>query len=104
MTHAVCAFCGGTSCTCFATDEEYLMPGPVSDSYDPEFGTGRNAAIVAEGVRAVGQRVTDVIGSGTLKNIVEVAGGNPGPSFTATLSEREWRLLRFAVNRALESL
>ncbi len=80
------------------------MPGPVSDSYDPEFGTGENASVVGEAVRAVRQRITDVIGSDTLKDIVSVASGEPGPSFTATLSEREWRLIRFGLNRALESL
>jgi hypothetical protein len=82
-----------------------MMPGPVSDSYDPEFGTGANAAAVGQAVRAVGQLLTDITGIGaSLRDIVTVATGPPGPSFTALLSEREWRLLRFAVNRALESL
>lgn len=80
------------------------MPGPVSDSYDPEFGTGENAALVAVGIRSVRQRVTDIIGSDRPKDVVAVAGGEAGPSFTATLSEREWRLIRFTISRALESL
>lgn len=80
------------------------MPGSISDGYDPEFGTAANAAEVEEAVRAVCQRITDVIGSKQLRNILDVIHGPPGPSFTATLSEREWRILRFAVNRALASL
>ncbi len=80
------------------------MPGPVSDSYDPEFGTGANAEAVREAVREVRQRVTDAIGSDLLQNIVEVARGAPGPSFAVRLSERELRILRFCLNRALEDV
>jgi hypothetical protein len=80
------------------------MPGPVSDSYDPEFGTAHNAAKVRSAVAAVGQRITDVIGSGELHYVLDVVDGGPGPSYTATFSEREWRLLRFAINSALVTL
>lgn len=32
MPHAMCAFCGGTTCTCFDTDKEYEpMPAPARD-------------------------------------------------------------------------
>ncbi len=80
------------------------MPGSVSDSYDPEFGTGENADAVAEAVLACVQRVTDVIGSAGLKDIVGVVQGVTGPSFTATMTEREWRIIRFGLRRALDSL
>jgi hypothetical protein len=80
------------------------MPGEVSSSYDPEFSTGENAARVHDAVQEAGQRITDVIGSGELKYIVDVVDGQPGASFTFTLTERELRIIRFAINRALESL
>ena len=76
------------------------MPGPVSDSYDPEFGTSERAALVRDGIQAV----VDKIRLGTLKNIVEVAGSTNGSHLPLRLSEREWRLVRFGLNRALESL
>lgn len=53
------------------------MPGPVSDSYDPEFGTGYNAACVASAIREVTDRATEVLGE-ERKNIVQVALGEPG--------------------------
>jgi hypothetical protein len=52
----------------------------------------------------VGQRVAAVLGGAPEKNIIEVASGPAGPMLPAVLSQREWRLIRFAVNRALESL
>jgi hypothetical protein len=80
------------------------MPGPVSDSYDPEFGTGENASRVYEAVAAMRQQITGIIGSDMPKDIVKVIKDKPGPSFSATFSEREWRIMRFAINRALESM
>ena len=79
------------------------MPGPVSDSYDPEFGTGSNAADVREGIEEVIRRATLVLGPG-LKNIVQVVQGEPGMMLGRPLTEREWRIVRFALNRALESI
>ena len=78
------------------------MPGPVSDSYDPEFSTGANAADVREAARETAQRVTDIIGSDQLKNIVAVVHGEPGRMFAGKLSEREWRIIRFCLNRFVE--
>ena len=81
------------------------MPGPVSDSYDPEFGTGSNAHDVGDAVRSLRSKVTDAIGNSELKNIVEVVHSRGGGAVaTLHLDERELRVLRFALNRALESL
>lgn len=79
------------------------MPGPVSDSYDPEFGTGANAAMVREATETVVSRIGEAIGP-TLLPIVGVASSDDGPLLALHLSEREWRLVRFGLRRALESL
>ena len=78
------------------------MPGPVSDSYDPEFSTSQNEADVMQAAREVSRRVTDIIGSDRLRNIVELVHGEPGPTFAGTLTEREWRIIRFCLNRFVE--
>ena len=39
------------------------MPGPVSDSYDPEFSTGANAQEVCDAVAALRDRVTEALGT-----------------------------------------
>lgn len=80
-----------------------MMPGPVSDSYDPEFGTGANADEVRRGVESANRLFSKLLGSG-LRNIVEVAKGDAGPTLILKLTERQARLARFAINRALESL
>ena len=79
------------------------MPGPVSDSYDPEFGTGENAHDVAEGLHEVVDLMGESLGD-ELKNIVEVAQGGEGQCVYVRLSERHRRLIRFGLNRALESI
>ena len=83
------------------------MPGPVSDSFDPEFGTGENARIVADAIRGVLKKVEVQANlSSYLLNIVGLALDDDGlfPRASVDLSEREWRILRFAVLRALETL
>lgn len=80
------------------------MPGSVSDSYDPEFGTSTNASIVYEGVKNVRDRISHFIGDPELKNIVEVCQGPMGLCKGQILSERSLRIIRFCMNRALESL
>ncbi len=80
------------------------MPGPVSDSYDPEFGTGDNAHQVANAIREVKYKISHALGDEQLKNILEVVQGKFGKTHTLRLTERELRILRFAINRALESI
>jgi len=79
------------------------MPGPVSDSYDPEFGTGANAADVREGIGSVIYDVKQMLGP-ELKDIVEVAQSKDTKLLRLRLSERRWRLVRFGLLRALESI
>lgn len=79
------------------------MPGPVSDSYDLEFSTSSNREDVSEAIQEVVSSISDLIGP-ELKWIVGVVQGGDGVTFTAPLSERELRIIRFGLNRALESI
>lgn len=80
------------------------MPGPVSDSYDPEFGTGDNAHAVRTAIEGVVARITTELGP-TLHNIVAVVHEGPdGPEHPPAFTENELRVIRFGLNRALESL
>ena len=81
-----------------------MSPGPVSDSYDPEFGTGANAADVREAIKAATEKIAFAANLGDLKNIVQVVHGKAGRLTGITFSEKEWRVIRFALNRALESM
>lgn len=78
------------------------MPGPVSDSYDPEFGTGENARDVREAIEQVGDKLA--VGLGELKPIVQVVHGRAGKLKAVILNEKERRVVRFALKRALESI
>ena len=79
------------------------MPGPVSDSYDPEFGTGANASDVSHAIGKIVGRIEAEIGS-ELKSIVSVVHGLSGERIPFELTEREMRIIRFSLNRALETI
>lgn len=83
------------------------MPGPVSDSFDPEFGTSANAQDVRDAIKHVVERIGEELGP-RLMNIVEVVHSDDDVrlDFIAKtqLTRRELRIIRFACNRALESL
>lgn len=79
------------------------MPGPVSDSYDPEFGTGENARTVAAALQEVVDMATQLLGP-ELKNILEVAMQQSSPVIPRKLSEREWRIIRFGLMRAIDTI
>lgn len=78
------------------------MPGPVSDSYDPEFSTGANARDVRDAITEARDELS--VGLGEPENILAVVHGKPGPLKATPLSERQRRVVRFALNRALESI
>ncbi len=82
------------------------MPGPVSDSYDPEFGTAAKAESVRKGLREVLSLLEDVPGflTSDLHYIVTVARDPNGPTRSLYLSERQARLIRFSLLRSLESV
>jgi hypothetical protein len=86
------------------------MPGPVSDSYDPEFGTAENAMMVHDAVHYVRDLLGIAIGSEARLPVVDMARSelleeNPAsPALTVVFTERQLRIMRFALDRALESL
>lgn len=80
------------------------MPGPVSDSFDPEFGTGASAADVQEAINKIVKRVEKTANLKERKNIVEVVNGKCGTTFSLQFSERDCHVLRFALERALETI
>lgn len=79
------------------------MPGPVSDSFDPEFGTGANSAEVSDRIREIVEHIGRVLGP-QLFDIVGVAYGGRGKKVAFPIYERDLRVIRFACNRALESI
>jgi hypothetical protein len=79
------------------------MPGPVSDSYDPEFGTSANVADVVDEIETVIKLIESCLGP-DLKYIVQVVQGENGDCFDLSFSEKELRTIRFALNRALETI
>lgn len=83
------------------------MPGPVSDSYDPEWGTGANAAEISEALDAVYKRLTKILGGQPPMYILDLVRSefrNLNYQIPASLTAKEWRLLRFAVERARDSI
>lgn len=80
------------------------MPGSVSDSYDPEFGTVQNVFELDEALKAVYERVTAVLSGQPPLPILDVVKGEFPTVIPATLSEREWRLIRFALETARDVL
>ena len=79
------------------------MPGPVSDSYDPEFGTAGNAANVAEAILETKIQIDKALNS-ELKSILNVVDGKKGPMHAIELNERQLRIIRFCLSRTLECI
>lgn len=69
---------GGVVVRAVDTVASDAMPGPISDSYDPEFGTGARAAVVREAITDVVTRIGQPLGP-QLHNINDVVDGRPGP-------------------------
>lgn len=86
-------------------ESEHIMPGPVSDSYDPEFSTGANAHDVREAIKDVVAKLERTALKGKpVENIVEVVHRPGSAVCNLQLTEREWRIIRFSLNRATESI
>lgn len=80
------------------------MPGPVSDSYDPEWGTAALGDEIREAVKQVYRKLSRILGEPPIYILDLVRSKTLTRKIEATLTEREWRLLRFACERAEESL
>lgn len=79
------------------------MPGPVSTSYDSEFGTSENAEVVQEATTQVLDKITTLLG-GALEPIVDVCQSTDKKPLQLRLTEREWRIIRFNLRRSLDSI
>jgi hypothetical protein len=80
------------------------MPGPVSDSYDPEWGTGANGDSIREELDELYIRLSTVLGEQRPIYILDLVHAEFPRPINATLTEKDWRLLRFAVERAKDSI
>lgn len=80
------------------------MPGPTSDSYDPEFGTGAAANDVRDAIQGIVDQIGVKLGP-ELVNIVQVAhSAPPGGAAGIVFGERQMRLIRFGLLRAMGSI
>lgn len=77
------------------------MPGPVSDSYDPVWGTAANAERVREAVHQVREKLAAKI-QAPADFILDVVQRDNGPEELHGFTVRELRILRFACGCALE--
>ena len=81
------------------------MPGSVSDSYDPEWGTGDNADQIREAIQHVYDKVSKILGQQKPLYILRlIQHRGLTKTINATLTEKDWRILRFACERAKESV
>ena len=69
--------------------------------YEEEFGSDENAVLVHNVLSTLAKQL-DAVEPAT-QNIVDVVKGGPGQQVQLELSQREVRIIRFAVNRALET-
>lgn len=72
------------------------MPGPVSDSYEPEFGTGANVDAIKTALREVYSEVSDILDGAPPMYILDLVRTDLPILIPASLTERQWRLIRFA--------
>lgn len=79
------------------------MPGPVSDSYDPEFGTAETCHR-RDALQEVYNEVSEVLGNRNPIFIVDLIRAELPWPVKATFTEKQWRLIRFALERAKESI
>lgn len=80
------------------------MPGPVSDSYDPEWGTGENKREIEEAVAGMHAKMSKVLKGAKPHYILDLVRMDLPKKIAVTLTEKQWRLLRFACERAGDSL
>lgn len=84
--------------------EEACMPGPMSDSYDPEFGTGENAHRVRGALQDAYVKVSSILNNMPPMHILDLVDAHLPKEIDAYLTEKDWRLIRFALERAQESI
>jgi len=76
------------------------MPGPISDSYDPVWGTSSNADEVLTALRDLRQQISDYLGVPP-RYILDVIRESDFELQPVVFSIRQLRMLRFALSVAL---
>lgn len=80
------------------------MPGPMSDSYDPEWGTSSKAAEIREALAETYDVVSEVLRNSPPMDIRKLVDADLPKIIGSALTERQWRLIRFSLERAKESI
>lgn len=79
------------------------MFDPISDKGDPEAEAAESRELLRQALHQVVVRISRPIGPGLLL-LGDTIGGPEGKRRTLSLTERELRLIRFGLNRALETI
>ena len=80
------------------------MPGPISDSYDPEWGSSSNVAEIVEILDEVYAKVANILGGQPPMFILDLVKADLPEPIDAILTTKEWRIIRFALERARDSI
>ncbi len=106
LTREWCVTCGKFKAACCGDlTNGFWCRDCCPHPYDPEFGTSDNANFVRTAITGVRDKLAKPLPN-ELRNIVEIAleGPKKGKLHGLTLTTNELRVVRFALNRALESL
>lgn len=81
------------------------MPGPVSDAYDPEWGTAAQADEIRGALRQMHGVVSEILSHSPPLYIIQLLSEPLNRAMPPQqLTEKEWRLIRFALERAADSI
>lgn len=80
------------------------MPGPVSDSFDPEFGTGENCQLIRDELNGAYKAVSGILGNRDPIYVLDLVNSDLPTEIEAKLTEKHWRIIRFALERAGDSI
>jgi len=81
------------------------MPGPISDGFDPEWGSMENAHKIKVAIQDVYSKLSGILGQKSPLYILDlVREQNLTNKIKASLTEKEWRILRFTCERAEYSI
>lgn len=83
------------------------MPGPVSDSYDPEWGTAETADEIVGALQTMYERVSLILNDKEpidIRRLAGMADKLTNQTLPMSLTEWEWRMIRFALERAIDHI
>jgi len=83
------------------------MPGSISNSYDPEWGTAANGQEIIQELDDLYAKVSTILGDKPPIYILDLVRQHFDPRkplIGCQMTEKEWRIIRFALERARESI